>query len=475
MFEGGRGMREPGSGGSRTGDGAPVLALALVAAFAVWAVCAWFDLAGQRSLFYERGQEELYDYWMPRMCVEQGYSSAKSADYGIDPASRGVRAADKAVGETVEFSDWYPSETGLRFVTGDMDKVYPALALMPYRLFPATRTGGWCFSVLCAAVFLLSLVLVGRRCVLRGPSAFLFPLSLVLSMPFLFALERGNPVWLSAAAVGVFLAWWDDERGWKRLVAAVCLAFAAVMKIAPAALGLLYLLGASGKKVERRGGGGEGEGVGVVGEGVVGRLFSFVYAREIAVAAIAFLVLFIVPWLFVKDGFAAVPIMMKNAAHHADFVLRTADFGFIQLWRAVRVALGQGVGEPWAGMYLVGRLSQLFGLVALVFGARRRDYLLLVGGMLFAAGNMYYYAALYLFPVLLMSDEVGLARDSLRASPFASAAVSLVLWFAILCPLQLMLLGHSANANLCNSALLALMLLRMADKRTERGRYAFDP
>ena len=218
-----------------------------------------------------------------------------------------------------------------------------------------------------------------------------------------------------------------------------------------------------------------GEGVGVVGEGVVGRLFSFVYAREIAVAAIAFLVLFIVPWLFVKDGFAAVPIMMKNAAHHADFVLRTADFGFIQLWRAVRVALGQGVGEPWAGMYLVGRLSQLFGLVALVFGARRRDYLLLVGGMLFAAGNMYYYAALYLFPVLLMSDEVGLARDSLRASPFASAAVSLVLWFAILCPLQLMLLGHSANANLCNSALLALMLLRMADKRTERGRYAFDP
>ena len=47
--------------------------LALVVAFVVWGLFAAFDLAGQRKLFYEQGGEELYDFWMPRMCLEQGY------------------------------------------------------------------------------------------------------------------------------------------------------------------------------------------------------------------------------------------------------------------------------------------------------------------------------------------------------------------------------------------------------------------
>ena len=200
---------------------------ALVAAFVAWALCAWFGVAGQRKLFYEEWQEEMYDYWMPRMCLEQGYAPAKSADYGIDPAVGGVRGVDSAVGDIVEFSDWYPSADGLRFVTGDMDKVYPALALLPFRFFPATRAGSWWFSGCCGAVFLLSLFLVGAS----AKANFSFPdsrfsflishFSFVLTMPFLFALERGNPIWLSAAAVGVFLVWWDDEVRWKRTAAAL--------------------------------------------------------------------------------------------------------------------------------------------------------------------------------------------------------------------------------------------------------------
>ena len=111
---------------------ARIFGLGLLAAFAVWAVCAALGIAGQRKLFYEEGHEEMYDFWMPRMCVEQGYTSAKSVDYGIDPKSGGVRANKKPVGEIVEFSDWYPTKDGLKFVTGDMDKVYTALASLTY-------------------------------------------------------------------------------------------------------------------------------------------------------------------------------------------------------------------------------------------------------------------------------------------------------------------------------------------------------
>ena len=53
-------------------------------------------------------------------------------------------------------------------------------------------------------------------------------------------------------------------------------------------------------------------------------------------------------------------------------------------------------------MKAVAILSQLIGVAVLVVGAKRRDYLLMVGGMLWAAGNMYYYAMLYLLPVLVI-------------------------------------------------------------------------
>ena len=419
---------------------ARIFGLGLLAAFAVWAVCAALGIAGQRKLFYEEGHEEMYDFWMPRMCVEQGYTSAKSVDYGIDPKSGGVRANKKPVGEIVEFSDWYPTKDGLKFVTGDMDKVYPALALLPYMPFPATRAGAWWFSGLSAALFFATIILISRSNAARHgiralPHGGVMPYLVALSMPFLFALERGNPVWISAAAVGVFLAWWDDEKGWRRYVAAVCLSIAAVLKVAPAALGLLYMFG--GKKVDWK-------------------MASF--SAAVAVT------LFAVPWLFVNDGFEAIPIMIRNAAHHADFVLRTSDFGFVQVWRAIRVAVGLDVHDPWSGMYMVARISQLFGFIALLVGCRRRDYLLLVGGMLLAAGNMYYYGALYLLPVFGL--EIG--RD--YGSRSTAVALRMFLWFVILCPLQIVVFGHSGNAVLANLALMAMMTLSLGvrEARTVR-------
>ena len=158
-----------------------------------------------------------------------------------------------------------------------------------------------------------------------------------------------------------------------------------------------------------------------------------------------------VPWFFCEDGFAAFPVMLRNAAEHAEYVLRTSDFGFIQLWRTVRLVLGLDVQEPWAGMMGVARVSQLLGFACLLVGAFRRNYILLMGGMLVAAGNMYYYAALYMLPVLVLEF-----RDKKDLGLF-----DLLLWFALLCPLQLVVFGRSANQVIGNMAVLSLMAISL--------------
>ena len=413
-----------------------VLGYALIALFAVWAVCAALGVMGQRKLFYEEGKEELYDFWMPRMCLEQGYVGHPEKWSGW----RDVRKDKPIVVDErdVVWSDWYTDGSETRFVTGWRDKVYPKIALLPVAPFPATRAGGYLWSALAGAAFLASLCLVGRSWK---------PILLALSMPFIFNLERGNPVWLSAAAVGVFLAWWDDECEWKSMVAAGYLAVAAAMKIAPCVLGVLYFTKWRWRPV----------------------LFSGALA-----AALVF-----VPWFFDRDGFAALAAMVRNASEHSDFVLRASDFGFIELWRTARVVLGLDVTSPWPGMMVVARLSQLFGLVALIFGAKRRDYLLLVGGMMLLAGNMYYYAMLYVLPVLVIElfgrGEGGDVEEFSRVEHVERVEgegvkgeegkwwiwIELGLWLALLSPLQVVVLGHSANQVIGNVALMGLMAIHL--------------
>ena len=398
--------------------------LALVAAFVAWGFLAAFDLAGQRKLFYEQGGEELYDFWMPRMCLEQGYVGHTERYAGLVDVRNGkpIEVDDR----DVVWSDWYTNGSETKFITGWRDKVYPYFALLPLRPFPATRLGGYLWSAVAGMVFIVSMCLIARSC---------WPLVFALSMPFLFNLERGNPVWLAAACSGVFIAWWNDEKEWKRLFAATCLAVAGAMKIAPLALGAIY--------------------------------FSKWRWKPVLLCATLTLAFVFVPWFFCEDGFAALPVMLRNAAEHAEYVLRTSDFGFIQLWRTVRLVLGLNVQEPWAGMMVVARVSQLLGFVCLLVGAFRRNYILLMGGMLVAAGNMYYYAALYMLPVLALELKRGT-----RIGMF-----DLLLWFALLCPLQLIVFGRSTNQVIGNLAVMSLMavgVMRIIRQRLQNGKLDTD-
>ena len=394
-----------------------VLGYALIALFAVWAAAALLGVMGQRKLFYEQGSEELYDFWMPRMCWEQGYVGHPEKWIGW----RDVRKDKPIVVDErdVVWSDWYTDGSEKLFITGWRDKVYPKIALLPVAPFPATRVGGYLWSALAGVIFLASLCLVGRSWK---------PIMLVLSMPFIFNLERGNPVWLSAACVGIFLAWWDDECEWKSMVAAGCLAVAAALKIVPCVLGIIYFTKWRWKPV----------------------LFSGAFA-----AALVF-----VPWFFDRDGFAALAAMVRNASEHSGFVLRASDFGLIELWRTARVVLGFDVTSPWPGMMVVARLSQLFGLVALIFGAKRRDYLLLVGGLMLLAGNMYYYAMLYVLPVLVI--DLFSRGDCEEGEEWKWWIwIELGLWLALLSPLQVVVLGHSANQVIGNVAFMGLMAMHL--------------
>ena len=418
--------------------------ICLVGLFVLWAGAAALGMFGQRKLFYEEGSEELYDFWMPRMCLEQGYVGHPEQYEGFVDVRKGkpIVVDDR----DVVWSDWYTNGERTLFVTGWRDKVYPVISLLPFKLFPATRFGGYLWSAIAGAVLLLSLCIIAKSCQ---------PILLALSMPFIFNIERGNPVWISAACIGVFLAWWNDEKEWKRLVAAACLAVAGAMKIAPFALGIVY--------------------------------FTKWRWRPVLLCGVLSLVLMFVPWVFCRDGFAALPVMIKNASLHAQFVQRASDFGLVQLWRTVRIVLGQDVHEVWPGMMLVAVTSQLIGAAALIYGVCRRDKLLMVGGMLWAAGNMYYYAMLYMLPVFVLEWIVGekesgvvtapcgwarpIGKRPSRAERVPSAQESVVmsqglvmvealLWLALLSPLQLVLLGHSANQVIGNLSLLGLMLLR---------------
>ena len=76
------------------------------------------------------------------------------------------------------------------------------------------------------------------------------------------------------------------------------------------------------------------------------------------------------------------------------------------------------------------------------------------------AGNMYYYAMLYVLPVLVIELFSRVERVDGEEWKWR-IWVELGLWLALLSPLQVVLLGHSANQVIGNVALMGLMGIRL--------------
>lgn len=375
----------------------------LVGAFALWLPLALVDVAGQRALFSGSSQDWLSDYWMPRLTCETGYSSVPSEALRHQaPAEGGWRDAD--------------------WLVARHDRCYPPAGTLFLRIFPLSCGGAWAWTILGGLVYLAAACFAARS---------FAPLFLAASAPFLFNLALGNTVWLSAAAVALFLSGYRSERRDVRLLSALALGVAAAMKVSPAVLGLLYLPDVV-REARRR---------------------EFTTLKLVLVAAFAAAALFVLPFAAMPDGFGGLPAMMENAAANADYYCTRAAFGLGALWRTVQIALGHGWDAQDGGLVLLQRCGQLLGLGFFVRGVLRRDLLLVVGGYLLLTPNTMFYGLLYLLPVAFLE----------RLSRW-----ELLCLLAMTCPLQLALpIGGtwlSANGAVANVALLAGGVMRSAKR-----------
>jgi len=227
--------------------------------------------------------------------------------------------------------------------------------------------------------------------------------------------------------VAIFLLWWDDPHPWKKYFAAICLAGAAASKMSPVVLGTLYLPGLFTAPAK--------------------------YWRPVLVAVLAFLIFFFVSWFFVPDGLDGIPIMLQNAARHADVISRWPDFGFVPVFRMVyRILTSHSLLGTEPIITCAKILTMVSGCLILLLGAMRRDYVLLVTGMIYMAGNMFYYGSLYIIPCMLLTNSFSHTK---------SYFVDALLMTVILCPVQFIVMDMSVTRPLCNLALLVVVLLHL--------------
>lgn len=347
----------------------------------------------QRELLYDRGRSALNDYYMPWKCAHEGYAQESER---ID----------------------YESPDGRKLTMDRLDRCYPALALLPYRLLPYSNAAAAGFSLACGLVFLLALAFVARA---SGLPAVTGPLLFATGF-FLFTLERANPVPLAAASVAVFLVWHDSPSRPRRFAAAVALAFATALKLSPAVLGVLYL-----------------------------RRRDF---RSVFVSASLTLAFILLPFGLL-GGWTGLASWADAAMTHGREMVGFSAFGFAPFARAIRIFRG----EDWqTGISLWCQATRLVGLAALAVAAflpRRNDAVLwAVVGLLLAPGNMLFYAGLYLVPVALVRSA-GWRRGSSR--DWTEAAV----WFALFFALQLPFRGFAVNRLVAAAAVFALPLFAL--------------
>jgi len=384
----------------------------LVVSFVIWALLAYFNTCGQRALFVYPNGSYRCDYWAPRITAEIGYSAK--------PEPSLVAAVSCA---------WPFANKEMLVVR--RDRCYPAAATVPLKLFPLTQIGGWTSTILGACIYLLSLCYAKRSAV---------PLLFVFTAPFLFNLDLGNLIWIAAAATSVFLADYRSPNPKRRYVAAVALGIAVSFKLSPILLGIAYLPEIfDSLRHGRR-------------EVVIAPL----------VAASVALMLLVLPFAFMPDGFSGIRDMLANAAENGRYYAVRAALGLGVIARTALIGMGKSWLTHGNAIVALQHVSQLLGAIVMIIGTRRRDVFLVAGGFVFAVPNMMYYGLLYLLPFLPLPFFGQLPKDGFcRWTDILPYVPSLV----ILCPLQLAVPAGSeylsANVLICNFVLMAQLLIRL--------------
>ena len=250
------------------------------------------------------------------------------------------------------------------------DQCYPPLANYWVGLFPESFAGALSCTLIGVLFFIFGFFVFVDRYVPR--QRLISIAAICSSAPFLFAVTLSNLILYAVGCSLVFFAWHDSNSRVRKFVAAIALAVAAVLKITPALLGLLYL-----------------------GRGWRTRIGYAVLSG----CAAAFL--FAVPFAFC-GGTEAFRAWLENAA------MNSSGYGYLNcfgLYGIVTLLVQSFTMRqlPLVALEVLRTVSSCFGIFVLIRGCVCDDGSWKRGvsvalGMHFIPPTMMYYTALYVVP-----------------------------------------------------------------------------
>jgi hypothetical protein len=260
-------------------------------------------------------------------------------------------------------------------------------------------------------------------------------ISLFLSFTFFFAIERGNIIVLSAASVGFFICYYDSKKKSERVLAAICLALATVLKIYPVLFGFLY--------------------------------FEKKQYREIFLSAIIAILFAFLPFLYLKNGFANIPHLfnMLRAIQQGkpDFswsglVESQGMFNMSHMVYVISILFGLP-RETIMQLYNVFNLvTYLIFFISILFSFFTKDKWLKISllclTVVFVPKMSSLYCGLYLFPVIIIFFS------RLREFSYHFIVFTLIVFLVFLSPYQIAIVEYYNITYLfSNIALITLWLV----------------
>lgn len=251
---------------------------------------------------------------------------------------------------------------------------------------------------------------------------------LLFSSVFLFSIERGNLIILSAALVNYFFAYYRDSDRRKVYFALFALCIASILKIYPAIFGLLLLR-------EKR-------------------------YKDILFCISIGLPLVFLPYLAFKGGIENIPIHLSNIANmQGEFSTRWLDFFGITKFADLLYYSVYITGPTYSILHTVlSFLNQILLLVTIAVvlfsnNSYWRNAMLLSCALILYPANSGFYCGLYFFPVLCIFMGEANGNKNIQY-------VILVLSCVILNPFQIEVLDGFKVSSICsNLAIIVIWLL----------------
>ncbi len=228
-------------------------------------------------------------------------------------------------------------------------------------------------------------------------------ISVLLSAPFLYTLERGNCIIVLPALIFMFLFFRNSENKAVKEIALISLGLAFGIKLVPAVFGLLLLYEKKWLEALR--------------------------------AALYGAAAFLLPFLFLNGGFANIPLMFRNLVLMSNAYSNSDGCTLRSLFAILHLDPGSGINQ--AIVFLINILVVLLLLAASYFLRKSWEGVLAITLILILIpSNSAYYCLLYLIPVLIMFlnekkhdsiDAVALISFILIFSPLVGALTSMKL------------------------------------------------